>query len=878
MQIIYRRLLVLSLVIGLLNWPQFLQGQTQQFHFDISGKLSSSPFSLPFDSKKYNVIQIKAKELADSMVDALSDSLLRRADALEQQLGLYQLIWTKESYEALTGKPGTKGQLALWKRYIMLKNWGGVAGITLFPLLAEKKDFEKGTLLLLNEDKSITRVLDEDYTLSMSPDSPWVVDGLHPEVRFKLVLNDLFKAKLIEFYNSSLTPDISALNTDDLLNKWNTVWVPGLKVLKTGEAALDKEAQDILNGLSNPANKSFKPPADLTGLITTEQPLHQKFVAYYNNDPAVLFIRKNESFFLKWLWFNKGILSFDPFKFTTPGKLSTKLSPRDEMDKARWYLFDDRYRKLADCEICKIYNDTLTIRDLAKQQNRGKEYFPRTDSLKAADSNKLAFQNFRRQLTNIHSFSYPYRREDDSEAVIQQFDAARKYKRVDSLDLDVKGKHALIRRIKRANSFIPDDRMPVISVRNIPWGNYLKLSESTTPVKDQSGFQKILSDSAGIGGAAALATLFSSSTFAHFGSFPVPSPVAPVVPLPKAYKIGPIKPLAVTADSYTVPISFDDITYNLDVKKADSTITNCKQVFTKILQKHALKDSILSPDDEIKRLLDSIGGSICKYTKPNDFDKEARAMILSFEADFQAFDKGRQDAIQQLLNDTSFVTHFIQTRNIQAPPDKLDADITTIADTGLYRTDVVYLNQAQSLTKDAFALYRTTAQDTVLKKVAAGFFALTPRHVIVLGIGPEVTVNNLPINTVTSTGGQLNISQDVQYIRFLVGLHIYPWKIFNPDDRFIIHRQYGVSGWSRLSLFLGTALPTPLQNYYTGLGADLVPGLKISTGVHWAWHTRYTILNNQVENQASGVRYGGWYLGLTIDPLAISSTILSAFK
>jgi hypothetical protein len=139
-------------------------------------------------------------------------------------------------------------------------------------------------------------------------------------------------------------------------------------------------------------------------------------------------------------------------------------------------------------------------------------------------------------------------------------------------------------------------------------------------------------------------------------------------------------------------------------------------------------------------------------------------------------------------------------------------------------------------------------------------------------------LGKLPVNNVSSANGPVSVSQDAQYISLVAGVHIYPAKLFNLDNRFFIHRNYGASSWSRFSIFLGTGIPNPLQNYFTGISEDIVPGLKIHAGIHWEWYTKYNIINNQVSDQASALRNGGYYAGLNLEPTGIISTLIGLFK
>ncbi|MBK8609199.1 MAG: hypothetical protein IPL84_04450 [Chitinophagaceae bacterium] len=109
--------------------------------------------------------------------------------------------------------------------------------------------------------------------------------------------------------------------------------------------------------------------------------------------------------------------------------------------------------------------------------------------------------------------------------------------------------------------------------------------------------------------------------------------------------------------------------------------------------------------------------------------------------------------------------------------------------------------------------------------------------------------------------------------RPIAGMHVYPFSggILRVDDR--IKPQL-----SRLSIFVGVGLTKTLENFYPGISYDIIPGIRILGGYHIFKDTRYTIVNNQVVDQASSYKGSGIFVSLNLEPRAFGSIIGGLLK
>ena len=218
---------------------------------------------------------------------------------------------------------------------------------------------------------------------------------------------------------------------------------------------------------------------------------------------------------------------------------------------------------------------------------------------------------------------------------------------------------------------------------------------------------------------------------------------------------------------------------------------------------------------------------------------------------------------------------MITDRSLPPPPDSL----ATLSDSfPAYRTQIfpvpVYDStravQATIVAKKIVKKDTTTITHPIYQSVRIGTLS---RFAFSAGIA--VTPGFYYEKTATSAGGQLTVTNNSELVGYMVGLHIYPWRYFPLDNSFLGFKTHHFK--QRLSVYTGVALPNPLQDYYGGVGFDLVPGFKLVTGAHLYLNTRYQLENNQIASQASALKYGGTFVAFCIDPSAFV-TVLGLFK
>ncbi|MDX1955175.1 MAG: hypothetical protein SFU20_06540 [Chitinophagaceae bacterium] len=155
-------------------------------------------------------------------------------------------------------------------------------------------------------------------------------------------------------------------------------------------------------------------------------------------------------------------------------------------------------------------------------------------------------------------------------------------------------------------------------------------------------------------------------------------------------------------------------------------------------------------------------------------------------------------------------------------------------------------------------------EDTATSKVAIRHkFKYAKRHWLDFSIGLGVTTNDY--FTKQASGNLVDISE-ADRVKPIAGLHIYPLGLLKVDDRI-------KPNFSRISLYAGLSLKKALDNFYTGVSYDIVPGLRCIGGVHFYKDTRFTISNGQIIDQASAYKKSGAFLSLNLEPLTFVKLI-----
>ncbi|MBN8670470.1 MAG: hypothetical protein J0L80_07270 [Chitinophagales bacterium] len=166
-------------------------------------------------------------------------------------------------------------------------------------------------------------------------------------------------------------------------------------------------------------------------------------------------------------------------------------------------------------------------------------------------------------------------------------------------------------------------------------------------------------------------------------------------------------------------------------------------------------------------------------------------------------------------------------------------------------------------------------KDTVLKTTlykssykVGGLYRFMPSAGVAY-IFPQYTNNvvNKGSNNIVASVDALN-----PRIMAIVGLNVYPSKYYSLDGRGVFKTfckaEKGGGGFRyRYSLFAGLGIVNgkALEHFYVGPSLDFYTGLKLTAGAHLYKYTRYEINNNQVLGIHPSLKCN-YFMGVTVDP------------
>lgn len=141
---------------------------------------------------------------------------------------------------------------------------------------------------------------------------------------------------------------------------------------------------------------------------------------------------------------------------------------------------------------------------------------------------------------------------------------------------------------------------------------------------------------------------------------------------------------------------------------------------------------------------------------------------------------------------------------------------------------------------------------------------LTKRHWLDFSIGLAYTTQDYDV--VTPNGKSLPTVDKGDRFNFIAGLHIYPWGLNKIEDKWFAWKN-------RWSIYAGLSITHALDNYYGGISYDPTPGIRLIGGAHLYKNYRFKIVNDQIEERATGLEYGGVFLSLSMEPYTVGKAI-----
>lgn len=233
------------------------------------------------------------------------------------------------------------------------------------------------------------------------------------------------------------------------------------------------------------------------------------------------------------------------------------------------------------------------------------------------------------------------------------------------------------------------------------------------------------------------------------------------------------------------------------------------------------------------------------------------------------------DSINQVLKVRAFIDSLAKASQI--PPLALNKEFSITPEA---RTVIASPEVADAPNKHVYkltAVVDTTSPKKALMVIDSSYYKVGKLRLIEFGAGIAYSLSPVRITNIDTSGGKFDITNDEDKIRLVLGLKFHFKKIFWGDNRFVLEKTKRHNMLDRLYGFIGVSVPKPLNNFYTGVGIDLIPGLSITTGAHWYQNKKYTISNNQITGQS--LQYQpSLYVGITTDPTLLAALLKTIIK
>jgi len=226
--------------------------------------------------------------------------------------------------------------------------------------------------------------------------------------------------------------------------------------------------------------------------------------------------------------------------------------------------------------------------------------------------------------------------------------------------------------------------------------------------------------------------------------------------------------------------------------------------------------------------------------------------------------------IHALQRDSVVALQLFQVYNQSTLP-ATEALEPTPNKTAMYYTKLLETKPSDDAVERTVEIYTVKEKENDTSKVTKFSYKVGKNYHFRLGAGVAYTLNSYDQTIVKQSNGQISVENNIRQYRFIAGIHYYFCDgLYMQDSK--------IKKWSeRNSLFIGVGIPDPLGNLYFGLNHDIVPGLKLTAGVHVAKNNKYFVQNNVIVEETLRYQAAGPFVSLMIDPEGLIN-LLNVFK
>lgn len=671
-----------------------------------------------------------------------------------------------------------------------------------------------------------------------------------------LLFKNVFNNFLIEYYNSVYNATDNSIKTFDLSR-----WFIYSEYLSEQKNKVDSLIVAV-----------FESSGEMSiGLFQAIR----RFVRELNTN--VIFSRikalMQTDWFRQWIWIRGGIPMLNPLDFSSNQFLERH--PEYEVSKS------GIYEKYIDSVIRKymLYDTSGKLeqfRKILNEKGNGKTQFKLRHRLEAAEENTKKMEKLLTTERVLNEIKIPTLKEDDvfwikgkgkvkikvselgflpnvfikkTKRDTKTKERRRKiffynysYSEKDKFETE----HSLN---KYLTSAATNGQVKKVVMHNIPSGADVQLKIRTASIEDKSNFQQTTDTIFGLAAEVSKWITKLSSISLITGAIKPSNITIKPDDIHRNFKLTK----TVAADGYSI---FDSksIPYSLSSQDTikQKLIQSLKklEVFDQEVFNKAAADTFLTAHS-LSNLLDYIYQSSPR--EDSFIAKFGRAYDTLLRNEKQTF-------FDQIRNDSVHLSFMYPAlSNSSLPPVKLESNKDRNA---VFSSKVLTTEASDSPVKYDIRIIGTKEKDTTV--IAKFAYKIGRNYRFQLGGGIAYTFRDFIQSKAKEEGGKILIENTAQNYRMVIGLHIHFGKgLFLQDNRF-----FG-RFCQRLSFYTGVGIPKPLENVYTGFAYDLLPGFKLTGGVHFYRNDKYLIQNNSIIEQRMRYNYAGPFGAIQIDPASL---------
>jgi hypothetical protein len=175
--------------------------------------------------------------------------------------------------------------------------------------------------------------------------------------------------------------------------------------------------------------------------------------------------------------------------------------------------------------------------------------------------------------------------------------------------------------------------------------------------------------------------------------------------------------------------------------------------------------------------------------------------------------------------------------------------------------------------KDSSAPYQVNISIAIDSVKGVGTLRVGALRRIQLAAGFALMNNPVSQNSIDTSGNGFKVSSVDNRAQAILGVKFYIAKSYLWDGDII--PRYPLR---RFSILAAMAVPKIFDNFYLGVGYDLVPGLTITRGTNIYKKTYYQVQNAQIINSSTRYNSAWTHYGVTVNPILFVQFVKLFFK